>query len=370
MLVLLLAIALSVASFPVGGQGAQPAASAHKLSPSEIPQLRTKAEAGDAGAQLALAKAYEEGNGVAQSDEQAALWYRKAADLGNAEAQNNLGTSYWSGRGVERDKQEAVKWYLKSARQKYPPALFNVAVAYYNGEGVPAADNIKAYAWFLLAQEAGSQAATDGVQRLESGMKMGGVDEGLLTIAEMYENGEDVDQDYGEAAKWYRKAAEKGVLRAQVELARMLIRGQGIPQDFSGALHWCEVAANKDFLPGMYCVGTVYRDALGVPKDSANAFKWFQRAASHCHGDSMWELGKMYWNGYGVKKDKVVGYTWTLMAFSARVPDAREGALLMRGQMSDREREKAKSKAMDFLKRRPCFHLREPVPVTQTSTPN
>jgi uncharacterized protein len=75
----------------------------------EISQVRARAESGDIGARLALANAYHTGDGVSQSDELAAKWYRKAAEQGNSEAQNILGNMYRAGRGVERDKELALK---------------------------------------------------------------------------------------------------------------------------------------------------------------------------------------------------------------------------------------------------------------------
>jgi TPR repeat protein len=135
-----------------------------RLSSAQISQLRVKAETGDPAARRALGRAYEDGNGVPQSDEQAVEWYRKAAEQGNAAAQNDLGLMYLAGRGVEKNKEEASKWSHKAARQKYPVAMFNLGAAYYNGDGVDT-DVVSAYAWFLLAQEAGSEPAVDAVRR-------------------------------------------------------------------------------------------------------------------------------------------------------------------------------------------------------------
>lgn len=59
------------------------------LATGEVSELQKKAEAGDASAQFALAEAYDFGNGVAQSDKNALLWYRKSADQGFAPAQNS-----------------------------------------------------------------------------------------------------------------------------------------------------------------------------------------------------------------------------------------------------------------------------------------
>src|ERR1700680_3639420 len=80
-----------------------------QLSHGEIVQLQAKAQVGDPDAQLNLGRAYEDGDGLPQNDEQAAKWYRAAAEQGNAIAQNNLGLMIRSGRGVEQNKKEAVQ---------------------------------------------------------------------------------------------------------------------------------------------------------------------------------------------------------------------------------------------------------------------
>ena len=78
------------------------------LTSTEIGEIQKKADAGDASAQFALAEAYDFGNGAAQSDKNALLWYRKSADQGFAPAQNSLGFMYRTGKGVEQNKEQAV----------------------------------------------------------------------------------------------------------------------------------------------------------------------------------------------------------------------------------------------------------------------
>ena len=71
--------------------------------------LLEKAMSGDAESQYQLALCYRNGEGVEQSNEEAAKWYRKAADQGHAEAQCNLGYCYENGYGVEQSYEEAAK---------------------------------------------------------------------------------------------------------------------------------------------------------------------------------------------------------------------------------------------------------------------
>jgi len=50
--------------------------------------------------------------------------------------------------------------------------------------------------------------------------------------------GEKVHQDYKEAAKWYRKAAEQGNAEAQEAFGGMYYYGWGVPKDYKEAAEW------------------------------------------------------------------------------------------------------------------------------------
>jgi hypothetical protein len=52
-----------------------------------------------------------------------------------------------------------------------------------------------------------------------------------------------VPQDYREAVKWYRLAAEQGYAPAQYSLGLAYEKGQGVPQDFVRARMWFTLAA-------------------------------------------------------------------------------------------------------------------------------
>ncbi len=61
----------------------------------------------------------------------------------------------------------------------------------------------------------------------------------------MYDNGQGVPQDYAEAVKWYRMAAEQGDAKAQSNLGFMYDNGQGVPQDYAEAAKWFRLAAEQ-----------------------------------------------------------------------------------------------------------------------------
>jgi TPR repeat protein len=52
-----------------------------------------------------------------------------------------------------------------------------------------------------------------------------------------------VPQNHAEAVKWYRLAAEQGLLRAQIALAYRYKDGDGVPQNDAEAVKWFRLAA-------------------------------------------------------------------------------------------------------------------------------
>jgi TPR repeat protein len=59
----------------------------------------------------------------------------------------------------------------------------------------------------------------------------------------IYHMGKGVDQDYQEAAKWYRLAAEQGHAVAQNNLGVLYVNGKGVTQDYVRARMWFDFAA-------------------------------------------------------------------------------------------------------------------------------
>lgn len=51
-------------------------------------------------------------------------------------------------------------------------------------------------------------------------------------IGFMHENGLHINQDFQEAAKWYKKSAKKGYPNSQIRLAQLYIQGAGVERDY------------------------------------------------------------------------------------------------------------------------------------------
>ena len=59
----------------------------------------------------------------------------------------------------------------------------------------------------------------------------------------MYSAGRGVPQDYSEAAKWFRKAANQGYATGQAKLGFMYFLGRGVLQDYVQAHMWLNLSA-------------------------------------------------------------------------------------------------------------------------------
>jgi hypothetical protein len=59
----------------------------------------------------------------------------------------------------------------------------------------------------------------------------------------MYAKGNGAPQDYAEAVKWFRRAAEDGYVKAQYNLGVAYEKGDGVEKDFVLAHMWFNLAA-------------------------------------------------------------------------------------------------------------------------------
>jgi TPR repeat protein len=193
-------------------------------SETDFQSIQAKALQGDPVAQSKLGGLYFSGTGIEQNKVEAAKWKRKAAEQGYAQAQYNLGSMYNFGWGVPQDYTKAAKWFQKAADQGNAPAQANLGAAYFYGHGVPQDDKIAAY-FFRISADKGEAVAQAGLGSLYLEGRGG------------------LQQNYGEAVKWYRKAADQGHTFAQGNLGLLYATGQGIPQNYEEAYFWATLAS-------------------------------------------------------------------------------------------------------------------------------
>ena len=100
-------------------------------------------------------------------------------------------------------------------------------------------------------------------------------------LGEAYREGKEVKQDFVEAVKWYRLAAEQGYDRVQAILGRFYVFGP--ERDDVEAVKWFRLAADQGLDQAQYSLGLAYWHAEGVGLDRAEAVKWIRLAAEQGH---------------------------------------------------------------------------------------
>lgn len=136
-----------------------------------------------AQAQFNLAVLHANGLGVAQSNAEAARWYRRAAVQGLSAAQFNLGVLYETGTGIIQDYRQAADWYRRAAEQGHAAAQNNLGLLYANGQGVTR-DLVIAYAWYTVAAAQDNAKARFNRDQLARSLTPGQTQEGEHLAAE------------------------------------------------------------------------------------------------------------------------------------------------------------------------------------------
>lgn len=168
--------------------------------------------------------------------------YELLAKQGNAKAQHNLGVMYERGEGVKQDYKAAVKWYRLAADQGVAASQYSLGLLF-DTQGLP-----------------------QGVPQL--------VNDALKAASV------DMTQDYVEALKWYRLAADQGYGPAQGSLGLMYAKGQGVPQDEREAVKWFRLAAEKRNFEAAFNLAICYQKGQGVASNHVTALALFSLLAA------------------------------------------------------------------------------------------
>ena len=182
-------------------------------------------------------------------------------------------------------------------------AQYNLGVKYHEGQGVPQ-DYAEALKWYRKAAEQGLANAQ-------------------YNIGILFEAGRGVPQDAAEAVKWYRLAAEQGDADAQVRLGYMYAVGHGVVQDSTEAVMWLRLAAEQGHADAQVHLGAMYAVGHGVVQDSTEAVMWLRLAAEQGHADAQVHLGAMYAVGHGVVQDSTEAVMWLRLAAEQGHADAQ-----------------------------------------------
>jgi len=102
------------------------------------------------------------------------------------------------------------------------------------------------------------------------------------------------EQDYTQAAYWYRRAAEQGFVYSQFNLALMYYWGYGLPQSYANALYWYEKAAEQGDLQAVRSVVRLYSGEFDIADEEMAAY-WIRRGAELGDVDFQMEVAGFYY---------------------------------------------------------------------------
>ena len=316
----------------------------------ELGELKKKAEKGDKVAQFQLAFVYQNGGKTKDEIEDEIKWfkvtlrarelkiiqqartvalesevkedlekaiglYRDSSNQGVVLSQAILGMLL--GRHAEGDEaknEESIEWLKKAAKKKSAIAQNGLGVSYEIGQGLPK-DPKKAREWFLKAAEQGYAVAQSNLAQhymLGSGANKFGIDKVVKVKIEELPDGGGID--FGEAVKWFRRAADQGYPFAKMNLGGLYLEGRGVEQNTQLGVSWTRKAAEADEPLAQFNMGWLYYDGKLVQQDYKTAYSWFSRSAENGWADGQLGVGKMLINGLGVEKDTSRGFKWVLQA--------------------------------------------------------
>lgn len=221
-----------------------------------------------AAASYRVAVCNEIGAGTRREPPRAAAFYRKAASLGDTPAMYKLGMILLNGSlGEQKNPREATNWLKRAAEQadeENPHALHELGLLHEvpNSPLVPF-DPVYAKNLFTQAAQLGYT---------PSQYKLGQCYEfGSLTCP----------SDPRRSIAWYTKAAEKGDSEAELSLSGWYLTGsEGVlKQSDSEAYLWARRAANKGLSKAEYAVGYYAEVGIGIKQDMEFAKRWYMRAA-------------------------------------------------------------------------------------------
>ena len=165
-----------------------------------------------------------------------------AAKLGLPEAQGELARAFHFGIGKKKNLAKGIEWATKAARGGDGDSQFLLGEAFAQGEGVDM-DNAEAAKYFELAALSSHHLASAAAGNLGA-IYAGG--------------GGGVRRDAKKAASWFRTGAEGGDVGSMRNLADCLYHGLGIRKDLVEARRWytevCEEGDEDGSAVGSGCL--------------------------------------------------------------------------------------------------------------------
>ncbi|MGH9709346.1 MAG: SEL1-like repeat protein, partial [Candidatus Acidiferrales bacterium] len=205
------------------------------------------AEQDNADAETALGVMYRSGEGVDEDLQAAVQWYEKASRQGNPNAMFDLGAAYYNGEGVPIDDSLSYAWFVLAKEAGSPQAVQAVARAESDLSPLQITVGYRRLAEICTDDK---YARVNRVEAAYWALKAATLGDlpSQLQIAQMFLDGQGVAQDFGRARYWCSQAAKggggAGGAPGEYCLGYIYQHGLGVPANPKTARKWYKLAAN------------------------------------------------------------------------------------------------------------------------------
>ena len=238
-------------------------------------------------------------------------------------------------QGIRSSGEKRADCFRKAAERGHRTAQYFLGGLYFRGEEVPQ-DAGQAAFWYRRA------ASGDGLYDGSA----------AWSLATLYFTGEGVELDIAEGLKWAaigqeRKAAyagqiatltknaQRGDRESQFDLGVKYLIGE-VPGEIGTAsanrtgIAWLRKAAIGGHDGALTFLAGAHRTGHWAPKNPYRAMQWLKVGAKRGDAASQYALGEMYANGEGVQTNYAVAYVWYNLAASSSDKSIRRLATIMR----------------------------------------
>ena len=129
-----------------------------------------------------------------------------------------------------------------------------------------------------------------------------------------YAEARGVPANFDEAAKWYDRAAQAGVVPAIFRIGTLYEKGLSVKKDIDAARRYYIIAAERGNAKAMHNLAVLEADGGSRGANYKSAAQWFRKAAERGVADSQFNLGILYARGIGVEQNLAESYKWFSLA--------------------------------------------------------
>jgi TPR repeat protein len=202
--------------------------------------------------------------------------------------------------GAKRFREAARIYENIAADHAYAPAQFRLGFMFSQGEGVEV-DCMEAARWYTFAANQGYHSAA-------------------YNLSTLYEHGcEGLQADPQAAFRWLLKAAQSGSEIALAEVAMKWLRDKDSSRQFE-AFDFASRASSQGVSEGYIALALLYREGFGVRRDNQKAMEFARKAEAAPSGlingkaRSAELLSQFYADGIGTPRDPVEALAWAIIA--------------------------------------------------------